>query len=179
MVAGMPRMRAASAMACAWLPEEKATTPAPRWRSSNFASALKAPRNLKAPMRCRFSHLKKSCAPSSSSAVRERSTGVRWAWPSMRRAAAATSSYVGSFRVSGMEMFPVSWTNCSCLDEPSKRIEPAVGPLVERLQALDEFGARFGEHIAQLGQFDDVQRAQLLQPVVQHRGRHLARIRLQ
>ena len=32
-------------------------------------------------MRCRFSHLKNTCAPLRSSAVRERSTGVRWATP--------------------------------------------------------------------------------------------------
>jgi hypothetical protein len=67
------------------LPEEKATTPAFRWASKND-SALKAPRNLKAPMRCRFSHLKKTCAPNSASTVREVMTGVRWAWPAMRSA---------------------------------------------------------------------------------------------
>ncbi len=50
--------RAASAMAWAWLPDEKVTTPARRWRASKRDSALKAPRNLKAPMRWKFSHLK-------------------------------------------------------------------------------------------------------------------------
>ena len=43
-------------------------------------------------MRWKFSHLKKTAAPSSASAVREVSTGVRWACPAMRPAAAATSS---------------------------------------------------------------------------------------
>jgi hypothetical protein len=92
MVAGMPSSRAANAMACAWLPDENATTPARRWLSVKRDKALKAPRNLNAPMRCRFSHLKNSSAPSSSLAVRELTTGVRWAWPSSVRAAAATSS---------------------------------------------------------------------------------------
>jgi len=54
-VAGMPSRRAESAIAWAWLPEEKVTTPARRCVSSNFERALNAPRNLKAPMRCRFS----------------------------------------------------------------------------------------------------------------------------
>jgi len=79
MVDVMPSRAAERAMACAWLPDEKVTTPARRCRSSNFDKALKAPRNLKAPMRCRFSHLKNSCAPSSRSIVREVMTGVRWA----------------------------------------------------------------------------------------------------
>ena len=90
--AGMPSSVAASEIACAWLPDEKATTPARRWRSSKRASALKAPRNLNAPMRWKFSHLKKTRAPSSASAVREVRTGVRWACPAIRAAAAATSS---------------------------------------------------------------------------------------
>ena len=60
----MPSSRADSAIACAWLPDENATTPALRWRASNCDSALKAPRNLNAPMRWKFSHLKKTCAPS-------------------------------------------------------------------------------------------------------------------
>ena len=76
---GMPRMRAASAVAWAWLPEENAITPRSRCAGLNFASALKAPRNLKAPMRWKFSALKKIRAPVRSSAVREVSTGVRWA----------------------------------------------------------------------------------------------------
>ena len=43
-------------------------------------------------MRWKFSHLKNSVAPVSSSAVRELSTGVRCAAGAMRAAAAATSS---------------------------------------------------------------------------------------
>jgi len=43
-------------------------------------------------MRWKFSHLKKSCAPVISSAVCERSTGVAWATPCSRVAAATMSS---------------------------------------------------------------------------------------
>src|SRR5688572_14919015 len=96
MVAGIFNSEAANAIPCAWLPDENATTPARRWASSNFDSALKAPRNLKAPMRCRFSHLKKTSAASSASIVRERITGVGCACPAMRFAAADTSSKVGN-----------------------------------------------------------------------------------
>ncbi|SST07683.1 Uncharacterised protein [Klebsiella pneumoniae] len=92
MVAGIPSKRAERAMAWAWLPEENATTPAARCSAENRDSALKAPRNLNAPMRCRFSHLKKTSAPSSSSRVREDITGVRLACPAIRAAAAITSS---------------------------------------------------------------------------------------
>jgi hypothetical protein len=60
--------------------------------------ARKAPRNLNAPMRWKFSHLKNSCAPRRCSRVADRSTGVRCAWPCSRWAAARTSSNVGSTR---------------------------------------------------------------------------------
>src|SRR4051794_21105829 len=93
----MPSNVAASEIACAWLPDENATTPARRCRSSNRESALNAPRNLNAPMRWKFSHLKKSVAPVSASAVRDVRTGVRCACPAMRAAAAATSPYSGNF----------------------------------------------------------------------------------
>src|SRR5450755_1985237 len=53
-------------------------------------------------MRWKFSHLKNTSAPSSSFSVREVITGVRWAWPSIRLAAATTSSKVG--RVMGRSM---------------------------------------------------------------------------
>ncbi len=69
-------MRADNATAWAWLPEENVSTPALRCRSSNCEMALKAPRNLKAPMRWKFSHLKNNSALSCRSAVAERSTGV-------------------------------------------------------------------------------------------------------
>jgi hypothetical protein len=83
----------------AWLPDENATTPALRCRLSNCDSALNAPRNLKAPIRCRFSHSKKTSAPNSSLTVRDEMTGVLCAWPLMRSAAIATSSNIGRVRV--------------------------------------------------------------------------------
>ena len=79
---------AASAMAWAWFPDEKVNTPARRCSSVKRASALQAPRNLKAPARWKFSHLKNSCALVRALAVREVSTGVRCAMPAMRAAAA-------------------------------------------------------------------------------------------
>src|SRR5690606_8771603 len=69
--------------------------PARRRSSSSRDSALNAPRNLNAPIRWKFSHLKNSWAPTSASTRREVSTGVRWAWPRIRSAAACTSAKVG------------------------------------------------------------------------------------
>jgi len=51
---------------------------------------------LKAPARCRFSHLKKIVAPVRASADREVTTGVRWATPLSRAAADSMSAKVGS-----------------------------------------------------------------------------------
>jgi hypothetical protein len=59
------------------LPEEKATTPRARAAESRRDSALKAPRNLNAPTRWKFSHLKNTVAPNASSTVRDVNTGVR------------------------------------------------------------------------------------------------------
>jgi hypothetical protein len=85
-------MPAARATAWAWLPEENATTPARRCAASNRDSALNAPRNLNAPIRWKFSHLKYSLAPSSAFTRREVSTGVWCAWPAIRSAAFSTSA---------------------------------------------------------------------------------------
>ncbi|MNT72074.1 hypothetical protein D3C72_2106390 [compost metagenome] len=54
--------------------------------------ALYPPRNLKAPMRWKFSHLKKIDAPLMASAVAEVKTGVRCALPARRSLARTTSS---------------------------------------------------------------------------------------
>src|SRR5580704_19046812 len=51
-----------------------------------------APRILKAPPRCRFSHLKKTRLPAAASKLSEVMTGVRRARGRMRSAAARTSS---------------------------------------------------------------------------------------
>src|ERR1022692_4781555 len=55
---------------------------------------LEAPRILKAPPRCRFSHLKKSCFPASVDALCEVRTGVRRASEVIRCAASRTVSGV-------------------------------------------------------------------------------------
>jgi hypothetical protein len=93
---GMPRVRAASASAPPWLPDECVTTPRAASSSGSDHTALQAPRNLKAPARCSGSALKCSSQPASASSARERSTGVTWAWGAMRAAAASTSAKVGS-----------------------------------------------------------------------------------
>jgi hypothetical protein len=57
-------------------------------------SLLRAPRILKAPARCRFSHLKNTVKPLASSNDCDEITGVRWMRLPSRRAAARTSSMV-------------------------------------------------------------------------------------
>src|SRR5713226_6064773 len=92
--ARMPASRAASATAWAWLPEETAITP--RFFSSSLSERILfvAPRALKAPARCRFSHLKKTSRPATSLNEREVTTGVRWTRPAMRAAASLIRSIV-------------------------------------------------------------------------------------
>src|SRR5687767_2708447 len=87
----MPRVRAASASAAPWLPDECVTTPAVASAADKDHTALQAPRNLKAPTRWKFSALKHSCAPASASSEAERNTGVTCAYGAMRAAAASTS----------------------------------------------------------------------------------------
>ena len=53
-------------------------TPFFAFSSERPKTALQAPRTLKAPAFCRFSHLKKSSAPASSLMKREVRIGVRW-----------------------------------------------------------------------------------------------------
>ena len=86
----------ASASAAPWLPEECVTTPRAAMSSASDHTALQAPRNLKAPMRCRCSALKASVAPVSASSARVRSTGVTCACGAIRAAAASTSSKQGA-----------------------------------------------------------------------------------
>ena len=74
MVAWIPRIRAASASAWAWLPEEWVATPREASSSESESTALHAPRNLNAPTFCRFSHLKNRLAPVISSSVWQRTT---------------------------------------------------------------------------------------------------------
>ena len=79
MWAATPRSWAARARAWAWLPEEWATTPRAASRSPRANTALQAPRNLNAPTRCRFSHLRNTWAPTCRSRLAQVHTGVRWA----------------------------------------------------------------------------------------------------
>ena len=58
-------------------------------------------------MRWKFSHLKNTSAPVRAFTVREVSTGVRWAWPAMRAAAAATSAYETGSGWEGAFMPPI------------------------------------------------------------------------
>ncbi|GGR33255.1 hypothetical protein GCM10015536_43430 [Streptomyces griseomycini] len=55
----------ASATPCAWLPALAATTPAARSSGSSPAIRTYAPRSLNDPVRCRFSHLRCTGAPTS------------------------------------------------------------------------------------------------------------------
>src|SRR5207247_10030771 len=83
-------------MACAWFPDEKVMTPRRLWSAESLERALYAPRNLKAPARWRFSHLKKTSAPVRAFTVRDVATGVRCAALAIWRAALSTSANIGS-----------------------------------------------------------------------------------
>jgi len=93
-VAAAPTCFAAIAVACAWFPEEKATTPARSAASGSPRIRFAAPRILNAPPRCRFSHLKNTRVPARASNPAEVITGVRRASGAIRPAAARTSSGV-------------------------------------------------------------------------------------
>src|SRR3954451_10995398 len=94
-VAGIPSRRAAMATPCAWLPDEKATTPRLLSASPSRSRRLVAPRSLKLPPCCRHSAFTQRRVPSQSSG----SSGVRVTWPATRSAAARTPSAVGLFSV--------------------------------------------------------------------------------
>ena len=93
MIARRPDSAAARASAAPWLPDECVATVPTSFGSR--ATAFVAPRILKEPARCRFSHLKTSSTPSNASSVRLVSTGVRCTRPSIRCAAATTSARSG------------------------------------------------------------------------------------
>ena len=57
MTALIPKRWAASATPCAWLPADAAITPHAFSASVNLEILLYAPRNLKDPVRCKFSGL--------------------------------------------------------------------------------------------------------------------------
>ena len=89
-----PNRRAASATACAWLPDDGATTPRARSSALRRARKLYAPRNLNAPPRWSISGLSQISAPKRSEAASNGRSGVRTATGAMRAAAARRSSRV-------------------------------------------------------------------------------------
>src|SRR5690242_376619 len=92
MVAGMLRICAAAATPCAWLPEENATTPPARALVGIDESLLKAPRNLKEPVRCSTSGFRKTLAPTRSLRTGGDNNGVRTAKGASTAAAASMSA---------------------------------------------------------------------------------------
>lgn len=87
-VAAIPKWRAARATACAWFPEEYATTPRTRSASGIWKMKFEAPRILKDPPRCKFSHFKNASTPAAASKLRNVMTGVTLAMGRIRAAAA-------------------------------------------------------------------------------------------
>src|ERR1700704_3183142 len=107
--AGMPRERAAQASAAPWLPEECVTTPCLASAAESESTALHAPRALNAATLCRFSHLKKSLDPTTSSSEPLESTGVRWMYGAMRACAlriAARSTSMSQVAAAGALIEP-------------------------------------------------------------------------
>src|ERR1039457_5214777 len=95
-VALAPSRAAAKATPWAWLPALAATTP--RARSASVSREIRryAPRALNDPVRCRFSHFRKTGPPRRSDSTRERSSGVGARTPrSTSRAAAVSSGRTG------------------------------------------------------------------------------------
>src|SRR5216683_1355749 len=86
--AGTPRHAAAQATAAPWLPLDWVTIPRVTSFSVREGIAFEAPRILKEPVFCRFSHLKKSCAPVIAFREVEVKIGVRWILEEMRACAA-------------------------------------------------------------------------------------------
>src|SRR5437762_10270509 len=99
MTDGISRSFAACATPCAWLPDEKATTPRARLSGAIEESLLKATRNLNDPVRCNVSALRKTRAPVAASSTGEETSGVRSATPASLCAAASTSAEVGGATV--------------------------------------------------------------------------------
>src|ERR1700742_243257 len=90
MVARVPTCFEAMAVACAWLPEENATTPRSSSSGDRDRIRFDAPRILKAPPRCRFSHFRNTRRPARSSTLRDVMVGVRCASGLIRSAASRT-----------------------------------------------------------------------------------------
>src|ERR1700730_11157318 len=92
MVACMLRICAAAATPWAWLPAENFTTPPFRSPFGIEDSLLKAPRNLKEPVRCSISGFRKTLVPARSLRTGDDNNGVRTAKGASTRAAASISA---------------------------------------------------------------------------------------
>src|SRR6267143_639369 len=95
--AGTPRHAAAQATAAPWLPLDCVTMPFATPSFVRERIAFEAPRILKEPVFCRFSHLKKSCAPVMAFKDADVRTGVRWLLGVMRACAARMASQLGGW----------------------------------------------------------------------------------
>src|SRR5258708_18058253 len=93
--AGARLQAAGQATAAPWLPVDWVTIPRATSFSVRERIAFEAPRILKEPVFCRFSHLKKSCAPVMAFKDVEVKIGVRWILEEMRACAARTASQLG------------------------------------------------------------------------------------
>src|SRR5713226_8324499 len=92
--AGTPRQTEAQATAAPWLPLDCVTMPREASSSESEKMALVAPRILKEPVLCRFSHLKKRRAPVMASRDAEVRTGVRGMGGARRAGARGVASRV-------------------------------------------------------------------------------------
>lgn len=94
---------AARASAEPWLPEEWVATAPLIPASRRWTTALLAPRNLNAPVRCRCSHLHSSSQPNSALRPSLARTGVRFTRLRMRRCASQTALMSGRSGDSGLK----------------------------------------------------------------------------
>src|SRR5271166_685663 len=128
MVACICRIFAAAATPCAWLPEEKATTPPPRFCSGIEDNLLKAPRNLKEPVRCSISGFKKTLVPIRSLSTGADRSGVRTAKGATTAAAASTSAALTG-RAEGMWVIRTFYRDArlACKPPPRLRLQSTGG----------------------------------------------------
>src|SRR4051794_9181142 len=132
-VAVRPSSWAASATPCAWLPALAATTPRAFSSGDSRLIRVYAPRILKEPARCRFSHLRYTGPPTRSDSARLYSSGVGRTTPASTSRAARTSSSVTGNVV--IDMAGV-WHLAAC----SGTVDPAPADVV-RCAGDARFGA--------------------------------------
>ncbi len=102
-----PSSADASATPCAWFPALAATTPAARSTGERPEMRTYAPRSLNDPVRCRFSHLNWTGAPTRADRWRLPSSGVTRETPESIFCAPRTSSRIsGGKRPGGAKFIP-------------------------------------------------------------------------